>query len=52
MIYCCEEHIELALDYAVDEWETPPLFEKFTNDKDSSTKCEFCQNEAAYVVSN
>ncbi|RBW69115.1 CxxH/CxxC protein [Bacillus taeanensis] len=52
MIYCCKEHIELALDYAVDKWETPPVLEEFTNDTKDFTKCEFCQNEAAYVVSN
>ncbi|OLN22303.1 CxxH/CxxC protein [Domibacillus antri] len=47
-MYCCLEHVELALDIAVDEQETAPVLEK-TNEADS---CEFCENQAIYVVGN
>ncbi|MBM7704193.1 CxxH/CxxC protein [Metabacillus iocasae] len=50
-IYCCEEHIELALDIVVDEIELAPVFEKIENEQQSST-CEYCSNEAIYVVGN
>ena len=51
MIYCCEDHVELALDMVVDEHETFPILEKVAVDK-LSTGCEFCQNTAVYVVGN
>jgi len=52
MIYCCEEHIDLALDMYVDEHEVPPEMEKVEEEKKLSTSCEFCQNKAIYVVGN
>jgi CxxH/CxxC protein (TIGR04129 family) len=51
MIYCCEEHVELALDTIVDEHETFPILSKLTGDN-LSTTCEYCQNTAVYVVAN
>ncbi|WP_458411530.1 CxxH/CxxC protein [Schinkia sp. CFF1] len=51
MIKCCEEHVELALDIIVDEYEVAPVIEKIT-EGDLSTTCEYCQNKAVYVVSN
>lgn len=49
MIYCCREHTELALDVIVDEYETPPVIEKWQGEE---TTCEYCQNRAEYVVAN
>ncbi|MFK2826584.1 CxxH/CxxC protein [Bacillus sp. B190/17] len=49
MIYCCQEHVELALDIVVDEYETAPVIEKVEEEKKT---CEYCQNEAEYVVAN
>lgn len=49
MIYCCQEHTELALDIIVDEYEKAPKIEKLEGEKRS---CEYCQNEAEYVVAN
>ena len=51
MIYCCEEHVEVALDTIVDEFETFPILSKLDVDN-LSTSCEFCRNSAVYVVGN
>ncbi|MEH7109159.1 MULTISPECIES: CxxH/CxxC protein [Bacillaceae] len=51
MIYCCEEHVELALDVIVHEHETFPVLEKVDVDN-LSTSCEYCRNNAVYVVAN
>ncbi|MED4353972.1 CxxH/CxxC protein [Schinkia azotoformans] len=51
MIKCCKEHVELALDIIVDEYEVAPTIEKVEGN-DLSTTCEYCQNIAVYVVSN
>ena len=51
MIYCCEEHVELALDVVVDDYETAPKLEKIPKEK-ISTGCEYCQKTAIYVVAN
>jgi CxxH/CxxC protein (TIGR04129 family) len=52
MIYCCEEHVELALDVIVDEYETSPTLEKLEGPEKISTTCEYCRNTAVYVVGN
>ncbi|MGZ4159432.1 MAG: CxxH/CxxC protein [Neobacillus sp.] len=51
MIYSCEEHVEIALDTIVDEFETFPLLTKLDVDN-LSTTCEYCQNPATYIVAN
>jgi CxxH/CxxC protein (TIGR04129 family) len=51
LIYCCEEHVELALDIVVDEFETFPVLTKVVGDN-LSTTCEYCQNTAMYIVAN
>jgi CxxH/CxxC protein (TIGR04129 family) len=51
MIYCCEEHVELALDVVVDEYETFPVLMKIDVDN-LSTSCEYCKNQAVYMVAN
>lgn len=45
-MYCCLEHVELALDIAVDEFETAPVMEK----TEEVVSCEFCENQADYIV--
>jgi CxxH/CxxC protein (TIGR04129 family) len=52
MIYCCDEHINIALDQIVDEYEVAPDFKKITNGLELSTPCEYCGNEATYLVTN
>ncbi|MDG5472380.1 CxxH/CxxC protein [Jeotgalibacillus sp. ET6] len=51
-IYCCEEHVELALDVFVDEEETFPELRTVDNPERLSTNCEYCRNQAAYLVEN
>ncbi|WP_077215186.1 CxxH/CxxC protein [Bacillus dakarensis] len=51
MIYCCEEHVDLAIDTIVDEFETFPLLSKVAVDE-LSTSCEYCRNSAVYMVAN
>ena len=52
MIYSCEEHIDIAIDTIVDEYETFPLMSKVSNEGELSTTCEFCRNKAVYIVAN
>ncbi|UKS65327.1 CxxH/CxxC protein [Rossellomorea marisflavi] len=52
MINCCLEHVELALDIAVDEHEIAPKLEELSKEKQLSTTCEYCGNNAIYVVAN
>ncbi|MFD3450536.1 CxxH/CxxC protein [Microbacteriaceae bacterium 4G12] len=51
-IPCCDEHVELALDIIVDEFEVSPFIHTVDNTDSSAKICEFCQNKARYVVSN
>ncbi|MDQ0482095.1 CxxH/CxxC protein [Guptibacillus hwajinpoensis] len=52
-LLCCEDHVELALDVAVDETGHFPVLEKVQKDENSlSTTCEYCKNTATYIVSN
>jgi CxxH/CxxC protein (TIGR04129 family) len=51
MIFCCEEHVELAIDVVVDQFETFPMLEKVAENQ-LSTPCEYCRNNAVYVVGN
>ncbi|WP_347548234.1 CxxH/CxxC protein [Pseudalkalibacillus hwajinpoensis] len=52
-LYCCEEHVELALDVAVDETGQFPVLEKVVDKGVKlSTTCEYCSNRPTYMVSN
>lgn len=52
MINCCKEHVELALDVMVDEYEVAPVLKELTDEEKLSTTCEYCKNNAIYVVGN
>ncbi|WP_100332663.1 CxxH/CxxC protein [Bacillus xiapuensis] len=52
MIYCCNDHVELALDVIVDEYETFPVLRKLKEEEKMSTACEYCRKEAEYMVEN
>lgn len=52
MIYSCQEHIEVAIDTIVDEYETFPVLTKCEDEEKLSTTCEFCSNPAIYMVAN
>jgi CxxH/CxxC protein (TIGR04129 family) len=51
MIYSCEEHVDIALESIVIEYETFPVLDKIPVDN-LSTTCEFCKNQAVYIVAN
>lgn len=50
MYYCCEEHVELAIDMIVDEEEKAPIMEKLESEKQLSTLCTFCTERAIYQL--
>ncbi|MBU8881255.1 CxxH/CxxC protein [Bacillus sp. FJAT-29790] len=52
MIYCCEEHVDIAIDTVVDEYETFPQLKKVLGEEKLSTACEYCKNPAIYLVAN
>ncbi len=52
MIYCCKEHVELALDVVVDEHEVAPELKEFTQENELLITCEYCNNPAIYMVAN
>jgi CxxH/CxxC protein (TIGR04129 family) len=52
MIYCCKEHVEMALDTVVVEHETAPVLLEVAMEKQLSTCCEYCRNTAVYMVGN
>lgn len=51
MYYCCEEHVELAIDSIVDEEEVAPVLEKLESNLNLSTSCFYCSEQAKYKVS-
>ncbi|WP_071461040.1 CxxH/CxxC protein [Bacillus massilinigeriensis] len=51
-IYCCAEHVELALDEAVDEQETAPILEKIEAVDKQPFTCGYCGELAIYIVAN
>ena len=52
MIYCCKEHVELALDVVVDEYEVAPVLRELSDEEKLSTGCEYCDEMATYIVGN
>lgn len=52
VIYCCDEHVERALDVIIDEKETFPTLEKVNIIHNLSTTCEYCEEQPVYIVSN
>ena len=52
MIYCCLEHVELAMDIIVDEHEVAPDLKELSKEEQLSTTCEYCGNNAVYIVAN
>jgi CxxH/CxxC protein (TIGR04129 family) len=51
MYYCCENHVELAIDIIVDEEEKAPLMVKIEDENQISTTCTFCTELAIYKIS-
>ena len=51
MYFCCEEHVDLALDIIVDDTELAPVMEKISEENQVSTTCHFCTEKALYKIS-
>lgn len=50
--YSCEMHINQALDMFVAETKEFPIMEKLDEEKQLSTKCSYCEQQAVYMVSS
>lgn len=50
--YSCETHIDHALDMFVAEQKEFPILEKIEDEKKLSTKCDYCEQPAVYIVSS
>ncbi len=50
-IYCCQTHVEHALDMFVAKQNTFPILTKMTEEEKLSTKCEYCEDVSIYLVS-
>lgn len=49
-IYCCKEHVDMAIDeFLVDVEEAPEIS---LCDKDATDKCYFCDEKALYKITN
>lgn len=51
-IYCCEEHVEYALEEVINEKEMPPIFQRLESGKLSTNPCAYCGKPSVYIVSN
>ncbi|SDZ65460.1 CxxH/CxxC protein, BA_5709 family [Evansella caseinilytica] len=51
MIYCCQEHVDAAIEDVVDETQLPPQLELLTEEEKLSTPCSYCEVQANYKVS-
>jgi CxxH/CxxC protein (TIGR04129 family) len=51
-IYCCKTHVEHALDMFVAEAKTYPILTELSEQEKLSTKCDYCEEAALYLVAN
>lgn len=51
-MYCCEDHVELAIDMYIDTYEEAPNIHKIKDNHSLSTACELCGKTAIYIVGN
>lgn len=49
--FCCETHVNHALDVIVAETKEFPIMDKLKDEEKLSTKCDYCEKEAEYIVS-
>jgi CxxH/CxxC protein (TIGR04129 family) len=52
MIKCCKTHVEHALDVFVAKTESYPILTELSDAEKLSTKCEYCEEAATYLVAN
>lgn len=51
-IKCCQTHINHALDMFVAEQNTFPILTELLDNEKISTKCDYCDIGAIYLVAN
>lgn len=51
-IKSCETHINQALDMFVAEQKTFPMMTKIEGEEKLSTNCDYCEQQATYLVAN
>lgn len=51
-IKSCENHIGHALDIFVANEKDFPIMEKLEDNGKLSTKCDYCEEQAEYIVAN
>ena len=51
-IYCCKSHVEHALDVFVAKTESYPILTELSEEEKLSTKCEYCEEPAMYLVAS
>ncbi|WP_349291269.1 CxxH/CxxC protein [Planococcus beijingensis] len=51
-INCCKNHVEHALDMFVAQAETYPILTELSEKEKLSTKCDYCEETATYLVAN
>lgn len=49
---CCETHIDHALDMFVAKQNTFPILTELSDGEKLSTKCEYCEELAIYLVAS
>lgn len=51
-IKCCKSHVEHALDMFVAKTQTYPILTELSETEKLSTKCDYCEEVATYLVAN
>lgn len=51
-IKSCKTHVGHALDVYVAETKSYPILTELSEDEKLSTKCDYCEEAALYLVSN
>ncbi|WP_075047810.1 CxxH/CxxC protein [Bacillus andreraoultii] len=51
-IFCCKEHVEYGLEEIINEGEVSPKLEELKESELPTAPCEYCGQDAVYIVSN
>lgn len=49
--YCCQTHVDTGLDRFIAEEKTFPDLSELSKEEKLSTKCDYCEEAAIYLVS-
>ncbi|WP_404466991.1 CxxH/CxxC protein [Planococcus rifietoensis] len=51
-LYCCQTHVGQGLDEFVAKTESYPILTELSDIKKLSTKCNYCEEQALYLVAD